>query len=124
VIKDFTKLANIMATIENKFSIMSRLVWILMLRLTKKYMVEYKTLFVKMALDNPPNQQAMLNYEYFCYLQLLFGLACILPLLKSMHNLSSLHNPKIGSYMTLWQPSMFVKVMFAIRSMIKLSSSF
>jgi hypothetical protein len=81
---------NIMATMKRKNLYNVKTKWILMLSFTKKYMVEYKTLFVKMALDNPTNQQAMLNYEYSCYLQLLFGLACILPLLKSMHGLSSL----------------------------------
>jgi len=37
-----------------------------MLSHAKKVMVEYRTLLVKMSLDNPTNQQAKLNYERFC----------------------------------------------------------
>jgi len=32
--------------------------WILMLRLTKRVMEKYKTLLVKMMLNNPTNEQA------------------------------------------------------------------
>jgi hypothetical protein len=39
------------------------------------------------GLDNPTNQQAKLNYENLCDLQVLLGLACILPLLESIHAL-------------------------------------
>ncbi len=56
-----------------------------MLNLVKRVMVEYKTLFVKMTLDNPKNQQAMLNYEHLCDIHIFFRLACILPLLESVH---------------------------------------
>jgi len=35
-----------------------------MLNPAKKSMVEYKTFLVKMTLDNPINQQAMLNYTF------------------------------------------------------------
>jgi len=63
-----------------------------MLSPTKKIMVEYKTLLVKMALDNFTNQQAMLNYEHFCDLQLLLGLVCILPLLEFCTFSSSLQS--------------------------------
>jgi hypothetical protein len=40
-----------------------------------------------MTLDNPTNQQALLNYEHLCDIHILLGLACILPLLESMHAL-------------------------------------
>jgi hypothetical protein len=63
-----------------------------MLSPTKKVMVEYKILLVKMALDNLTNHQVMLNYEHLCDLHFLLEFACILPLLKSMHVLSNLHN--------------------------------
>jgi hypothetical protein len=48
-------------------------------------MVEYNTLLLKMALDNPTNQWAKLNYENLCDLQVLLGFACILPLLEYVH---------------------------------------
>jgi hypothetical protein len=55
-----------------------------MLSPTKKMMAQYKTLLVKMALDNTTNQQAKLNYEKLCDLQVLLGLSYILPLLESI----------------------------------------
>jgi hypothetical protein len=58
-----------------------------MLSLAKKVMAKYRTLLVKMALDNLANQQAKLNYERLCDLQVLLGLSCILPSLKSIHAL-------------------------------------
>jgi hypothetical protein len=66
-----------------------------MLSPTKKVMVEYKILLVKMALDSLTNHQVMLNYEHLCDLQFLLEFACIFPLLKSMHVLSNLHNLKM-----------------------------
>ncbi len=56
-----------------------------MLSLAKKLMAEYKTFLVKMALDSLTNQQAKQNYEHLCDLQTFLKLACILPLLESMH---------------------------------------
>lgn len=61
---EFTKLAKSMATKGNKIIWIVKLRWILMLNLAKKSMVEYKTFLVKMTLDNPINQQAMLNYTF------------------------------------------------------------
>jgi hypothetical protein len=40
-----------------------------------------------MILDSFVNQQAKQNYEHLCDLRILLGLACILPLLESMHAL-------------------------------------
>jgi len=40
--------------------------WIFMLNLAKKVMVEYKTLLVKMAMDQITNQQAKFNYMNIC----------------------------------------------------------
>ncbi len=53
-----------MATKGNKIIWIVKLRWILMLNLAKKLMVEYKTFLVKMAMDNPINQQVMLNYTF------------------------------------------------------------
>jgi hypothetical protein len=74
-----------MATKGNKIFWNVKTRWISMLNLVKRVMVEYKTLFVKMTLDNPKNQQAMLNYEHLCDIHIFFRLACILPLLESVH---------------------------------------
>jgi hypothetical protein len=38
-----------------------------------------------MAMDYNTNQPTKLNYEHLCDLQILLGLACILPMLQSMH---------------------------------------
>ncbi len=60
--------------------------WILMLSPTKRMIIEYKTLFVMIMLDNLTNQQAKMNYGHLRDLQMLLGLiACILLLLESMH---------------------------------------
>ncbi len=58
-----------------------------MLSPTKRLKVRYKALLVKMVLDNHINQQAKQIYEQLCDLQILLGLAYILPLLESMHAL-------------------------------------
>jgi hypothetical protein len=58
-----------------------------MLSLAKRVMAKYKTLLVKMALDNLTNQQVMLNYEHLCEIHILLGLACIFPLLEFVHAL-------------------------------------
>jgi hypothetical protein len=38
-----------------------------------------------MAMDSLTNHQTKLNYEHLCDLQMLLVLACILPLLESVH---------------------------------------
>jgi len=77
----------LMATKGNKIIWNVKTRWISMLSPTKRVMVEYKTLLMKITLDNPTNQQAMLNYEHLCDIHILLGLACILPLLESVHAL-------------------------------------
>jgi hypothetical protein len=56
-----------------------------MLSLAKKIMTKYKMFLMKMALDNPTNNQVMLNYEHLCDLQIMFGFFCILSLMKFVH---------------------------------------
>lgn len=53
VIKEFTKLVNIMATMENKILYNVKTRCILMLSLTKKYMVEYKNSLCEDGLEQP-----------------------------------------------------------------------
>ncbi len=53
--------------------------WILMLSPTKRMIIEYQTLLVRIVLDNPTNQQAKMNYGHLHDLQILLGLiVCIL----------------------------------------------
>jgi hypothetical protein len=59
--------------------------WIFMLSLAKGEMEKYKILLVKMALGSLTNQQAKLNYENLCDIQVLLRLAYILPLLEFVH---------------------------------------
>jgi len=53
-----------------------------MLSPVKRVMAKYKTMFMKMTLDNLINQQVMLNYEHLCDIHIFLRLACILPLLE------------------------------------------
>jgi hypothetical protein len=46
-----------------------------------------------MALDNPRNQQPMLNYGHLCELLIFFGLAYIFPLPNFVHAFIKLHDP-------------------------------
>jgi hypothetical protein len=50
-------------------------------------MVEYKTLLMKMALNDPTNDKAKANFELLCDVQILLGFVVILPLLQIVHNL-------------------------------------
>jgi hypothetical protein len=59
---EFTKLVEIMETNGNKILCNNKTRWISMLSSAKKVMVEYKTLLVKMAMDQNTNQQAKFNY--------------------------------------------------------------
>jgi hypothetical protein len=52
---EFIKTEEFMATKGNKILRNVKTRWILMLNATKKVMVEYKIMRVKMALDNPTN---------------------------------------------------------------------
>jgi hypothetical protein len=52
-----------------------------MLSPTKHVTAKYKTLFMKIALDNPSNEKAKANFDLLCDVQIMFGLATILPLL-------------------------------------------
>jgi hypothetical protein len=58
-----------------------------MLSLAQHVMVEYRTLLMKMALDDPTNDKAKANFELLCDVQILLGLVAILPLLQVVHNL-------------------------------------
>ncbi len=84
---EFIKIMELMATKGNKIFLNVKTRWISMLSPAKRIMVEYKTLLVKMTLDNLTNQQAMLNYEHLCGIHIFFRLVCILPLLESVHAL-------------------------------------
>jgi len=82
----FIKLTEIMETKGNKILYNVKTQWKnSMLSLTNRVMAEYKTLLLKMAMDNSTNQQVKLNFEHLCDLQIMFELACILPFLEFVH---------------------------------------
>ncbi len=85
------------------------------------YMVEYKNSLCEDGLGQPYNQTSYVEL-WILLLPPTFVWTCLHFAIVEIY-VSSLHNPKICSYITLWQPSMFVKVMVEICSMIKLSSS-
>ncbi len=55
-----------METKGNKILCNIKIRWVFMLSLAKRVMVEYKTLLVKMAIDQNIDQQAKLNYMNTC----------------------------------------------------------
>jgi hypothetical protein len=57
-----------------------------MLSPIKHVMVEYMTLLMKMAIDSPSNEKAKANFDLLCDVQVVLGLATILPLLHFLHN--------------------------------------
>lgn len=63
---EFTKLVEIMETKSNKILCKIKTQWIFMLSLAKIVMVEYRTLWVKMAMDKNTNQQKKFNYMNTC----------------------------------------------------------
>jgi hypothetical protein len=60
--------------------------WIHMLSPTKRVMVEYKTLLMKMAINNPSNEKAKVKFD-LSDVQIMLGFFAILLLLNSIHNL-------------------------------------
>jgi hypothetical protein len=81
-----------------------------MLSPIERLKVGYKALMVKMVLDNHINQQAKQIYEHLCDLQILLGLAYILPLLESMHALIKFAHMWMCLCATLWLLSRSVKM--------------
>jgi hypothetical protein len=57
-----------------------------MLSPIKHVMVEYMTLLMEMAIDNPSNEKAKVNFDLLCVMQIMLGLDAILPLLHFIHN--------------------------------------
>jgi len=94
-----------------------------MLSPIERLKVGYKALLVKMVLDNHINQQAKQIYEHLCDLQILLGLAYILPLLESMHALIKFAHMRMSLCATLWLLSRFVK-MIRITLYLEQSSNF
>jgi hypothetical protein len=44
-------------------------------------MAKHKKLLMRMALNNPTNEKAKANFDFFCDVQILLGLVAIHPLL-------------------------------------------
>jgi hypothetical protein len=57
-----------------------------MLSLAKHVMAKYKTLLMKMAIDNPSNVKAKTNVDLFCDVQVMFGFVAIFLLLHFIQN--------------------------------------
>jgi hypothetical protein len=49
---------------------------------------EFKTLLVKMAKNVVVNEYAAINYELLCDIEIVLGLACLLPMLEAMQGLN------------------------------------
>ncbi len=74
-----------METKGNKILYNVKIQWVSMLSLTNRVMAKYKTLLLKMIMENYTNQQVNLNFEHLYDLQIMLELACILPFLEFMH---------------------------------------
>jgi hypothetical protein len=59
-----------------------------MLSLCKRVFVKYKLLVVKTAKNIDHIENAKNNYKLLCYVEMLLGLACILPCLETMESKS------------------------------------
>jgi hypothetical protein len=57
-----------------------------MLSPCKRIFVKYKFLVVKMARDIDHIENVKSNYKLLCYVEMLLGLACILPCLEIMES--------------------------------------
>jgi hypothetical protein len=64
--------------------------WVSMLEFAKMVISEYHTLMVKMALDFACNNSIKVNFTLLCDIEVLYGLAILLPLLEEMNNLMKL----------------------------------
>jgi hypothetical protein len=58
-----------------------------MLEFAKRVISEYYILMVKMALDFACNNSIKVNFKLLCDIEVLYGLAILLPLLEEMKNL-------------------------------------
>jgi hypothetical protein len=87
---EFSKLAEIMETQGNKLLKNVKTWWISMLEPTKRVMSEYHTLVVKMALDSTNNNSAKVNFELLCDIEVLYGLAILLPMWEKVDSLMKL----------------------------------
>jgi hypothetical protein len=87
---EFSKLAEIMETQGNKLLKNVKTRWISLLEPTKRVMSEYRTLVVNMALDSTNNNSAKVNFELLCDIEVLYGLAILLPMLEKVDSLMKL----------------------------------
>jgi hypothetical protein len=84
---EFVKLAQVLQTKGLKIlqNITTR--WISMLAPVVRVMTEYRTLVLKLYEDKAIVTQAMKPCEHLLNVQILIGLSCLLPMLKSLHSL-------------------------------------
>ncbi len=83
-----SKLANLPECKGNKNLKNIKTCWVSMLSPSKWVLNEYKTLDVKMATNSVAINITKVNHELLCDVEMLLGLACIIPLLKLVQSLS------------------------------------
>jgi hypothetical protein len=85
--QELADLANIVETASQKILRNVKTRWISCLEPVKRVMSEYKALVLKMHLDAPSLASAKANLNLLCEIELLLGLACILPMLEALNYL-------------------------------------
>lgn len=58
-----------------------------MLLLTKKILNEYKTLILNMHQGVPMIQVVAQNLDFFCNLEVMLGLSCLMPMIERLYEL-------------------------------------
>jgi hypothetical protein len=79
------KLAYLMKVKGNKILQNVKTCWINMLSPTKWVILMYMPLVAKMIENNPFMMVAQVNFKFFCDVNLLFSLSCLMPTLETIH---------------------------------------
>jgi hypothetical protein len=85
--QELADLANIVETAGQRILRNVKTRWISCLEPMKRVMLEYKALVLKMYLDSTSLASAKANLNLLCKIELLLGLACILPMLEALNYL-------------------------------------
>jgi hypothetical protein len=85
--QELADLANIVETAGQRILRNVKTRWISCLEPVKRVMSEYKALVLKMHLDSQSLATAKANLNLLCEIELLLGLACILPMLEALNYL-------------------------------------
>jgi hypothetical protein len=85
--QELADLANIVETAGQRILINVKIRWISCLEPVKRVMSKYKVLVLKMHLDSQSLATTKANLNLLCEIELLFGLACVLPMLEALNYL-------------------------------------